>query len=233
MAVFTGTFFLAAFLTGRRLPGRIRGAVREGLSHYLALWLPLLASLLVLYIFVFVDSFSDIDLFPANSAELATFKPRWLGVILYLVALAELLNLGRALEAVLFDYLGHPNYLEAKTLAMFMVGLGCLYFLFAAPLLIVLFLPIASWIFITGRQGWGKVLDVALFLFGGVIFLAFVIFSANVSAESGPEIVWYMLMATAVRSVSTATAMVGTIIIAAGLSLVVNLPPAEAERVMG
>lgn len=231
MAVFTGTFFLAAVLTGRRLPGGILGAVREGLSHFLALWLPLLASLFVLYLFVFAESYSGIDLFPANRAELATFQPRWLAVILYLVALAELLNLGRGMEAALFDYLGHPNFPQVKTLALFMIGLGCLAFLFASPQLIVLLFPIASWIFITGRQGWGKLLDVALYLFGGLVLLAFIIFLANATAESGPEIVWYMLMATAVRSVSTATAVVGSIIVAAGLSLVVNLPPGDRDGV--
>jgi hypothetical protein len=233
MAVLCGTFFLAAFLTGRRLPGGILDALREGLAHYLALWLPIVASLFVLYLFVAVDSFSNIDLFPANPEELAAFSPRWLSVILYLLALAELLNLGRGLEAVLFDYLGHPNFLQVKSLALVMVGFGCLYFLLTSPGAIVLYLPVATWIFITGRQGWGRVLDIALFLFGGAMFLAFVLFMASVSAESGPEVLWYMLMATAVRTVSMPIAIATTIILAAGLSLVVKLPPADRERVSG
>jgi hypothetical protein len=229
MAVFTGTFFLAAFLTGRRLPGGILDALREGLAHYLALWLPIVASLFVLYLFVAVDSFSNIDLFPANPEELATFSPRWLAVILYLVALAELLNLGRGLEAVLFDYLGHPNFLQVKTLALVMVGLGCLYFLLTGPLAIALYLPVASWIFITGRQGWGRVLDIALFFFGGAVFLAFILFAATIPPNDGPEVLWYMLMAMAVRAVSTPTAIATTIILAAGLSLVVKLPAGERD----
>ena len=94
MAVFAGIFFLAAVLTGRRLPGRIPGAVREGMTHFLALWLPLLASIFVLYFFVIVDNFSDINLFPANAAELAAFSPRWLAVLLYLVACQILHELG-------------------------------------------------------------------------------------------------------------------------------------------
>ena len=233
MAVFSATFLLAAVLTGRRLPGQVPGAVREGASHFLALWLPLIASLFVLYFFVIADNFSDINLFPANATELATFSPRWLAVILYLVALAELLNLGRGLEAVLFDRLGHPNFLEVKTLALFMVGLCCLYFLLVEPLVIVLMLPTASWIFITGREGWGKVLDVALFFFGGVMFALFVWYAATVSPGSGAAIVWYLLMATAVRSVSTATAFVATVVMAAGLSLVVKLPAGERGGVNG
>ena len=90
-------FFLGSFFTGGvDLKAKIR-QWRDVIPHFLGLWLPLISSFVLLYLFVLVGLMDRYALYPATTKDPETLNPRWPAVILFLVSLVIFLWLGRLL----------------------------------------------------------------------------------------------------------------------------------------
>ena len=94
-AGFIGLFFLGSIWVDRSpLSEKLRGW-RNVLPHFLGLWLPLLASIILLYGFVAVGLMKAYHTYPATTKDPDLLHPRWPAVILFLVGLSLFLFLGR------------------------------------------------------------------------------------------------------------------------------------------
>lgn len=227
--LFGGLFLAAAWLVARKLPGGFEDAFHAALPHFLGLWLPLIGSLLLLYIFVAIGLLDNYDTYPATPKDPDLTNPRWLAVVLWLVGVWELLQLGRRLADLRLANVPAPTFRQIKSLALTVVGLGCLLIAVKNPFSLLLMLPLFFWLLIGGRAGLGRVLDWLLFLAGGLlIYLLAYVFGFQ-SLRIDLAVLWYLMLMFAIRMVSFPTAVIIVAILAAGLSLVVK-PPIGRRR---
>ena len=219
---FTGLFFLGSYSIGRH--ARIENFWQEALPHFLGLWLPLLASIVLLYLFVAVGLMDAFASYPATTKDPYLLNPRLSAILLFLVGLFILIFLGRRTSR---RYVGHSLPLDfnaLKSFALFVVGIGALYVLAINPFSLLFFIPLLFWFFIKGRTGIGKVLDVLFFLLGGlVVYALFYVFGFQ-TLRYNLAFFWYLLNMFSVGMISFPTAAMITAILAAGLMMVVKPP---------
>ncbi|MCL5428480.1 MAG: M28 family metallopeptidase [Chloroflexi bacterium] len=161
---FVALFFLASFLT---LP---RGSWREAFEsrrraapHFLSLWLPLLASIVLTYVLVAVGMMDKYAAYPATSKDVHIYNPRWEAVIIFLGGLAVFLWLGRLLSSRLplrasaakrgNPQDNAPTFLDRKSLAFGVIGVGAVYVLFISPFSLLFFVPLLFWLLISPLRG--------------------------------------------------------------------------------
>ncbi|MEX1143435.1 MAG: M28 family peptidase [Anaerolineales bacterium] len=227
---FVALFFAASHLV-LRVPWKERlVGWREALPHLLSLWLPLLASIVLTYVFVAVGIMDQYDVYPATSKDLHIYNPRWEAVVLFLAGLAVFLWLGRWLAA---KYGGGKaaTLSQRKSLAFLMIGMGALYVLLISPFSLLFLAPTFFWLLIAGRKGIaGKSLDVVFFLLGGLVFYGLFYFFGFVIYDYGFAFAWFMLMMFSIQMTSFWTAAVITVVVGAGLSLLVPQARVEARK---
>jgi hypothetical protein len=218
-ALFAG--FVALFFGGSFLASGGKFSL-NGLPHLLGLWLPLLASIVLLYVFVAVGLMDKYELYPATAKDEALFQPKWPAVILFVISLVVLLWLGRTLAGRFTDPAAMPTAAETKSLALLVVGLAGVYILLVNPFSLLFMVPLIAWFFIGGQSGAWRVLDIALFLLGGLVVYALFYFFGFVILRNNFAILWYLMMMFSIRMISFPAAVAITAIIGAGLSMIVS-----------
>ncbi len=215
-------FVVGSYASARASQGGPSRAWRTALPHFLGLWIPLTLSILLLYAFVLVGLMDAYELYPATAKDPAIFTPRWPAVILYLIALAGLLFLGRK-SAERFSTPGkNPDFASRLSLAALVVSLAGLYLLALNPFSLLFLLPLFLWFLIRGRDGVGWWLDLFIFLLSGVVIYALIYFFGFVILRNGFAVLWYLMMMFSIREIGFLTALVATAVVAAGVSLMIR-----------
>jgi hypothetical protein len=217
-------FLAGGYFLGGRLSAEKLAAWRCALPHYLGLWLPLVASILLLYLFVAVGLMDEYHVYPATAKDEPLFEPKWPAVILFLVGLIVFLGIGRKLAGRYGRQSATPTHLETKSFALFVVGLAGVYTLAINSFSLLFFVPLFLWFLIGGREGTARLLDIALFALGGMVVYALFYFFGFVILRNNFAILWHLMMMFSIGMVDFPTAAAITATIAAGLSIIVNPP---------
>ncbi len=226
-AVFVGLYFIGSYFVGGRLSAAKLQAWRAALPHLLGLWLPLLASIVLLYVFVLVGLMDKYYLYPATAKDEPIYQPKWPAVILFVLGLIIFLVVGRRLAGRFTPGSAAPSAGERKSLALFVIGLGGLYVLAINPFSLLFMVPQLFWFLIGGRRGAARALDIVFFLLGGLIVYVLFYFFGFVILRNDFAILWFLMMMFSIGMIGFPTTMVITAILGAGLSLVVS-PPRRA-----
>jgi hypothetical protein len=225
---FVGLFFLgSAAGGGTAWPARLRGWY-AALPHFLGFWLPLAAALLLLYLLVAVGLMDHYALYPATTKDPAMLNPRWPAVILFGLGLGVFLYVGRRLARQYTGAGDAPRFADVKSLALLVVGLAGVYVLLINPFSLLFFVPLLFWLFVQGRGGWGKSLDIMFFAFGGLMVYFLFYQFGFVVLRYGWVFFWYLLNMFSIRLIGFPVALAIMAILAAGLTLVVK-PPAPSR----
>jgi len=226
---FVVIFFLGSFLidAGPAESGvkKWRGAI----AHYLGLWLPLVANILLLYVFVEIGVLVKYHIYPATTKDPELLNPDWFAVSLFLLGLVVAFILGRVFTRQYLRGQYAIEYPVIRKLAFAIIGLAGLYIIIFNPFSLLFLLPILFWFLITGRRGAGKVLDILFFLLGGLLVYALVYFFGFLTLRYGLTFLWMFLNMFSTGTISFWTALVSTAVLAAGLSLLVR-PPQKVRR---
>jgi hypothetical protein len=229
---FIGLFFLGSAIAGGTAgPAKLRGW-RAALPHFLGFWLPLVASLLVLYLMVAVGPLDKYAVYPATTKDPAMLNPRWPAVIVFVAGLAVFLMLGRRL-ARRFTGAPSPGFGAVKSLALFVVGLAGVYVVVINPFSLLFFVPLLFWLLIRGKGGWGKSLDILLFAVGGLMVYFLIYQFGFVVLRYGFVFFWYLLNMLSIGMIGFPTALAITAVLAAGLSLVIRPPLGRRAEAAG
>ena len=221
---FVALFFIGAvFIGGAGLKEKLSKWIVL-LPHFLSIWLPLLASILLLYLFVALGLMDKYAVYPATTKDPEIVNPHWPAVVLFLLGLLAFSVLGRRLVRRFYTNLSTPGFSMVKSLALFIIGLGALYLLLINPFSLLFLVPTLFWFLINGRKGAGRFIDILLFLLGFLIVYALLYFFGFVIQRSNFAVLWYIMMMFSIKEISLITASVIMAIIAAGLSLVVKVP---------
>ena len=232
---FVALFFLASFIT---LPkGSLQEAIesrKRAAAHFLGLWLPLLASIVLTYGLVAVGIMDKYAAYPATSKDAHIYNPRWEAVIIFLVSLAVFLWLSRRIASSLRAKRSNlpdnsPTFLDRKSLAFGVIGVGAVYILAISPFSLLFLVPTLFWLLIAERKGaGGKAMNIILFLLGGLVFYGLFYFFGFVTYDYNFAFAWFMLMMFSIQMTSFWTAAVITAVVGAGLSLIVE--PVAARK---
>ena len=215
-------FLGSAFLMDRRPLGAKVHRWRMALPHYLSLFLPLVASVVLLYVMVEVGLLDKFAYYFATSKDPAWTNPRWPAILIYIVALGLMIAVGRRLagRAGLSD--GALSHAAVRRLAFLAIGLASGFVFATNPFSLIFTLPLFFWLWIRGRRGVAYGLDLMFFLLGGTLIFVLIYFFGFVILHTGLYVLWYLLMMFAIRMISPAGAVAIAAILAAGLSLVVR-----------
>lgn len=221
---FVGLLLVGSYFTSRDSLAEKGRQWLRALPHFLSLWLPLLASLLLLYVFVFARLLDEYLEYPATTKDPEMLTPRWLPTILFLIGTALFFYLGRLLASRYSRGRETPEFGEIKSLAFLVIAVIALLVLITDPFALLLLVPVLFWFLIRGRQGAGKILDVFLFLLGGLMLYALIYFFGFQILRYGIVFLWYFLNAIASGMFTFMDVTAGLAVMAAGLSLIVNPP---------
>lgn len=221
-------FFVVSYYIGSKEQGGYLAGIVAALPHFLGLWLPLLASLLVLYLFVAIGLVEDYDVYPATFNDPVISQPKYIVLLLWIIALWEFFQLGRRAIDLYMQQRPAISFNNTKSLALVIIGLGAAYVLMLNPMSVILIFPLLTWLFISGRQGRGKVLDIILLLLGTALVLISSVYLGFQILGNSVAILWYFLLLIAIRTISFSSALAITAMIAAGISLVI--PPPTFHR---
>jgi len=223
-----GLFFLASYLSGRQLESGYLGAVLTSLPHFLSLWLPFIASILLLYFFVIIGLLDEFDTYPATPKDAELMNPRWFIIIIWSIALWEFLQIGRRLGAAYVEHRPRPVFGQIRAIVFLVIGLALLVALIMNPVSALAAIPVIAWLFIGGRHGRrtgiGKFLDIGLFLVGGLfVYVLIYVIGYNIFAVRLLAL-WYLLLGISVQTIDFVSAALLFAVLAAGLALLVNPP---------
>ena len=233
--VLAGLFFLVSYLSGYRLEGGYLRAFVGGLPHFLSLWLPFIASILLLYFFVLLGLLTEFDTFPATPKDPELMNPRWFIFIIWLIALWELLQIGRLLEVRYLLHRPRPVFAQIRALVFLLVALAIILTLLKNPVSTFIFIPVIAWLPIGGRHGprhgLGKFLDILFFLVGGLFVYVLIYFVGYTVAAERLTALWYLWLSLSVQSIDFWTASLVFAVVAAGLALLISLPQTRRSAV--
>ena len=224
---FVGLFFLGSYLIGGRSLKEKRSAWRSVLPDFLGWWLPLVASVLLLYVFVAIGLMLEYDLYPATTKDPEILNPNWLAITLFLLGLASFLFIGRRLARKYAGHLKSPSFKHTKSFALLIIGIVGIYILLVNPFSLLFIMPTLFWFLIQGRQGKTKFIDVVLFLLGGLLVYALIYVFGFQTLRYGFTFLWMFLMMFAIQMIGFGTALISTGVIAAGLMMISNTSPRE------
>ncbi|HSG43682.1 MAG TPA: hypothetical protein VLA72_11055, partial [Anaerolineales bacterium] len=221
---FLGFFFLGSyFVGGTDLKQKVAGW-SGAFIHFLGFWLPLVATIFLLYLFVEVGILVEYDLYPATTKDPEMLNPDWLAVSLFFGGLALFLIVGRRLAHKYLRQQDTVQYEAMKSLALLLIGLTGLYILIVNPFSLLFLVPVLFWFLISGRKGIGKLFDLIFFLLGGLVLYALIYFFGFQILRYGILFLWMFLNMFATGTIGFGALMAGTAVIAAGLALVVTPP---------
>ena len=196
----------------------------KALPHFLGLWLPLVASILLLYLFVAVGIMQEFTSYPGTTKDLTQLNPNWLAVILFLIGVGVFFIIGRWLVRRFAGDATAPEFGFTKSLAFLIIGLISLVILIIDPFALIFFIPVLFWFLIRGRSGAGVILDVVFFLLGGLMIYALIYFFGFLILRYEFVFLWYFMSAISTGMFSFVDVASGAAVMAAGLSMIVNPP---------
>jgi hypothetical protein len=215
-AAFVSLFFIGSLATAGS--SKLKGWI-AALPHFLAIWIPLLAALFLIRLFVTIGLMERFDVWPGMAKDPVWYAPRWLAIILFALGLAVFLFVGRRLGRGFKP----PAKAQIKSLALLVVGLAGVYILVINPFSLFLILPLLFWLLIRGRDGGGRALDVLLLLLGGLVMFAAIYFLGFVVWPLRFYVFWYLMMMLSIPNmIGIPTMLLVSAIIAAGLSMVIE-----------
>ena len=223
---FVGLFFATAYFKGGTLNADKVTSWINALPHFLSLWLPLLGAIVVSYIMVEVGIMDSYDTYPATPKDEPIFNPIWPAVGIFLLSLAVFFYFGRRWAGRYCDRLAGVTAGQINSLAFLVIGLGAVYVLTQNPFSLLFLVPALFWFLIAGRRKLGKLLDIILFLLGGMVVYALIYFFGFGTLRNNFTVLWYLLMMFSIQEISFVSTVVITAIVGAGLSMIVN-PPCE------
>ncbi len=226
---FVGLFFVGSYATYRESLAEITRGWLKALPHFLGLWLPLVAAILLLYIFVAVGIMQEFTSYPGTTKDQTQLNPNWLAVILFLVGVGVFFFIGRWIVRRFTGDSVPPEFGYTKSLAFLIIGLISLLVLIIDPFALIFLLPVLFWFLIRGRSGAGKILDVVLLLLGGLMVYALIYFFGFLILRYDFVFLWYFLSAISTGMFSFIDVAAGAAVMAAGLSMVVNPPTKQAK----
>ena len=224
-----GLFFAASFLVGTRNLDQKFAGWKRALPHYLGILLPLVAGLLLLYVFVEIGILVKYDQYPATTKDPAMLNPDWLAIVLYLLGLAVFFLIGRWLLRRFTAGKPVPEIGSIKSLSFLIIGLFGIFVVVVNPFALLFFVPLFFWLLIGGRQGVGRLLDLFFFLLGGLMLYALIYYFGFVMLRYGIVFLWYFMNAISSQMFGFLSSLCGFAILAAGLALVIP-PPKTAAR---
>jgi hypothetical protein len=221
---FVSIFFVGSYFTHREsLGGKTRGWLKA-FPHFLGLWLPLVASILLLYLFVAVGIMQEFTSYPGTTKDFSQLNPNWLTVVLFLTGMGLFFFFGRWLVRRFAGDATAPEFGTIKSLAFLIIGLISVVILIIDPFALIFFIPVLFWFFIRGRKGAGRILDVLLFLLGGLMIYALIYFFGFLILRYEFVFLWYFISAISTGMFSFIDVAAGAAVMAAGLSMIVNPP---------
>jgi hypothetical protein len=226
---FTALFFLGSFLTARVPFAEKVKSWKAVLPHFLSFWLPLVAFVLMLYLFVETGLLLKFHRYPATTKDPYLTQPNLLVFALALVGLAALLFLGRWIARRFAGSSQAPAFGVIKSFSLFTIGLAAVYVLVLNPFSLLFFVPLLFWFLIAGRKGFGKILDIVFFLLGGLMIYALIYMFGFLTLRYNFGFLWMLMNMIADQMVSFPSMAVVAAIFAAGLAMVVN-PPLNATK---
>jgi hypothetical protein len=199
----------------------------EAIPHFLGLWLPLVASILLLYLLVAVGVMQKFTSYPGTTKDLSQLNPNWFAVLLFIVGIGVFFFTSRWLvRRFAGDFA--PKFSCIKSLGFLIIGLISLVILIIDPFALVFFIPVLFWLLIRGRSGAGRILDVIFFLLGGMMIYALIYFFGFLILRYEFVFLWYFMSAISTGMFSFIDVVAGAAVMAAGLSMIVN-PPSKAN----
>lgn len=224
-----GLFFAASFLVGTRNLDHKFAGWKNALPHFLGLWLPLVAGLLLLYLFVEIGIMVKYDQYPATTKDPAMLTPDWVAIILFLLGQAVFFLLGRWLLRKFTAGKPVPEIGSIKSLSFLIIGLFGIFVVVVNPFALLFFVPLFFWLLIGGRQGAGRFLDIVFFLLGGLMLYALIYYFGFVVLRYGIVFLWFFMNAISNQMFGFLTVIGGFAVLAAGLAMVVPPPKAAAR----
>jgi hypothetical protein len=151
-------------------------------------------------------------------------NPDWLAIGLFVLGLVLFFFIGRKLAALYLRKTDLVEFGAIKSLALFIIGVVGVYILIANPFSLLFIVPVLFWFLITGRRGFGKLLDILFFLLGGLLVYALVYFFGFIILRYGFVFLWMFLNMFSTGTISFGALIASTAVLAAGLALLVNPP---------
>jgi hypothetical protein len=229
---FVTLFFVGSYFIGRDSLAEKGKQWLGALPHFIGLWLPLIASILLLYLLVEVRLIDEFTSYPGTTKDFSQLNPRWPAVIVLLIGIGVFLFIGRWLTRRFAGDSTVPEFKHIKSLAFLVIALISFFLLVTDPFALIFFVPILFWFLIGGRRGLGKILDIFLFILGGLMLYALIYFFGFVILRYGIVFLWYFISAISTGMFSFVDVAGGAAVMAAGLSMLVN-PPQRKHEVDG
>ena len=221
---FVTLFFIGSYFIQREsLAAKARNWL-GAMPHFLGLWLPLVAGILLLYLLVAVGVMQDFTSYPGTTKDVTQLNPSWLAITLFLAGLALFFALGRWLVQRLVRDREAPGFGSIKSLAFLIIGVIALLILIIDPFALIFFIPVLFWFLMGGRKGAGRILDVVLFILGGLMVYALIYFFGFQILRYEFVFLWYFISAISTGTFSFVDVAAGAAVMAAGLSMIVNPP---------
>lgn len=225
---FVSVFFVGSYFTQRESFSERYRDWLNAVPHFLGLWLPLVVSILLLYLLVAVGVMQEFTSYPGTTKDLSQLNPNWSAVILFLIGLAVFFMIGRWFVRRFAGDMA-PEFGSIKSLGFLIIGVISLFILIIDPFALIFFIPVLFWLLIRGRSGAGRILDVIFFLLGGLMIYALIYFFGFLILRYEFVFLWYFMSAISTGMFSFIDVAAGAAVMAAGLSMIVN-PPSKANN---
>jgi len=221
---FVGLFFVGTyFIGGRDVSEKVKGWP-EALVHFLGLWLPLVATLLLLYLFVEIGILVEYHEYPAATKDPEMLNPDWFAIFLFLLGLVIFLFIGRKIAGRILGNGEGLKFGSIKSLSFFIISIVGMYIIFANPFSLLFLVPVLFWFLIAGRSGAGKALDIIFFLLGGLLVYLLIYSFGFLTLRYGFKFLWMFLNMFSTGTISFLAMLASLAVLAAGLSMIVRPP---------
>jgi len=227
--LFLGVFFAGGMFIDRTSWMHKLRHWRVVLPHFLGLWLPLVAVVLLLYLFPEIGLMLKFHVYPATTKDPELLNPRWPAIFFFLASLAIFMYIGRKAVWGLGEDKPKPEFTYIKSFAFLVIALAGIYVLIVNPFSLLFFVPLLFWFLITGRHGAATILDIFFFLLGGLVVYALIYFFGFVILRTNFAFLWMFMYMFVTGMIGFPTALVSTAILAAGLSMLVT--PSGIEEI--
>jgi hypothetical protein len=221
---FVSLFFVGSYFTSRDSLAEKGKQWLSGLPHFLGLWLPLVASILLLYLLVEFRLMDEYFSYPGTTKDVAQLNPRWPAVIIFLLGTGVFFAIGRWAVRRFAGDATAPAFGRIKSLAFLIIGVIGVLVLITDPFALIFFVPVLFWFLIGGRKRFGRILDIIFFLLGGLMIYALIYFFGFQILRYGFVFLWYFISAISTGMFSFMDVAAGAAVMAAGLSMIVNPP---------